>query len=81
MNEKKKKEIQGREVRRSHTALFKVAVIVELQPGVTQDQVANKYCINQPLISKWYKEKIALLLLLLISIKNCLQNRKNQQSI
>ena len=61
LNEKKKKEIRGREIRRQNTALFKVAVIDELQPGVTQDQVANKYCINQPLISKWYKEKVSII--------------------
>ena len=61
LNKKKKKEIRGREIRRSHTALFKVAVTHELQPGVTQDQVTDKYCINQSLVSKWYKEKDSII--------------------
>ena len=60
-NEKKKKETQVREIRRSHTALFKATVTHELQPVVTQDQVDDKYRICQSLISKWYKEKDSII--------------------
>ena len=60
-NEKNKKETRGRDIRRSHTALFKATVIHELQPGVTQDQVADKYHVSQSLISKWCKEKDSII--------------------
>ena len=80
-NKKNKKETWGREIRRSHTALFKAAVIQELQPRVTQDHEVDKWRISQSLISKWYEEKYNIIAAATNKHKKCLQNRENQQSI
>ena len=56
-----KKYNKGRNHRVSHSATFKSKVIHELQPGVNQYMVAEKYCINQSLVSKWLKEKDAII--------------------
>ena len=52
---------RGRERRGKHTVLFKAKVISDFQPDVLQEQLAEKYCINQSLISKWLRDKNKIL--------------------
>ena len=41
--------------------LFETKVISDFQPDVLQEQLAEKYCINQSLISKWLRDKNKIL--------------------
>ena len=48
-------------VHESHTAVFKAKVIHQVQPDVSQDQIAQKYGISQSLVSKWLKDKDSII--------------------
>ena len=52
---------RGRGRRGKYTVLFKAKVISDVQPEVLQEQLAEKYCINQSLISKWLRDKNKIL--------------------
>ena len=54
---KEKSHQRGANRHESHRAVFKAKVIHECQGNVSQYHVADKYCINQSLVSKWVKEK------------------------
>ena len=57
----KKKVTRGSNVRKKHTAVFKAKVIHQVQPDVSQDQIAQKYGISQSLVSKWLKDKDSII--------------------
>ena len=56
---KAEKTISNRRGR--ETVLFKAKVISDFQPDVLQEQLAEKYCINQSFISKWLRDKNKIL--------------------
>ena len=58
---KEKSHQRGANSRDSHRAEFKAKVIHECQGNVSSTHVANKYCINQSLVSKWIKEKYIII--------------------
>ena len=57
----KKKATRGSNVHKKHTAVFKAKVIHQVQPDVSQDQIAQKYGISQSLVSKWLKGKDSII--------------------
>ena len=59
---KKVKSTKGSHVRKAHTAEFKAKVIHQIQPNVSQDEIARKYGISQSLVSKWVKDKDNIIL-------------------
>ena len=48
-------------VRNKHTAVFKAKVIHQVQPDVSQDEIAHIYGISQSLVSKWLKNKDSII--------------------
>ena len=57
----KKKATLGSNVRKKDTAVFKAKVIHQVQPYVSQEQIAQKYGIIQSLVSKWLKDKDSII--------------------
>ena len=57
----KKKTTRGSNVRKKHTAVFKAKVIYQVQTDVSQDQIAQKYGISHPFVSKWLKNKDSII--------------------
>ena len=60
---KEKSNRRGSEKRRNYSALFKAEVIEFIEansPDVTQEKAAEKYSVSQSNISKWWKNKDAI---------------------
>ena len=57
----KMKATWGSNVCKKHTAVFKAKVILQVQPDISQDQIAQKYGTSQSLVSKWLKDKDSII--------------------
>ena len=58
----KLKANRGASRREQHSIQFKVRVIHDVEAGgSTQEEIANKYRINQSLVSKWNKSKTKIM--------------------
>ena len=53
---KGKSQNKGATRREQHSAVFKSTVIHKVQPGTTQEFVADEFSISQSLVSKWLKK-------------------------
>ena len=48
---------RGSSLYKAYSAQSTAKIILEVEPGVTQELIAQKYGVSQSLISKWLKEK------------------------
>ena len=57
----KKSNRRGRDRCEKHSSIFKAKVISDHHAGILQEQLAERYCISQSLVSKWLNKKDEIL--------------------
>ena len=56
-----RRSAKGAKKRQSYSSKFKAEIIHQCQPGTSQHRIAEENCISQALISKWLKNKDAII--------------------